>query len=266
MYGGTGLIPQPAKMNANAISGDFFEVASDEAVDTFQADNYDHLIDSPLMYAEPDTAIIKVANTEVLISSYSPNKLVSAKEIAASIRETLSAQTEYLGGQLPVDKYAFIFYFMDQPLMSYGALEHSYSSFYYMPEASIDQMEQQLRDFAAHEFFHIITPLTIHSEEIHHFDFNSPQMSKHLWLYEGVTEYFAGHAQVSGGLIGIPEYVNMLREKLIVSTLNFNDSLAFTDLSKGALNEYEDQYINVYQKGALIGMCLDLIHRNQTLL
>ena len=27
-----------------------------------------------------------------------------------------------------------IFYFTDEPIMSYGALEHSYSSFYYMPE------------------------------------------------------------------------------------------------------------------------------------
>jgi predicted metalloprotease with PDZ domain len=29
-------------------------------------------------------------------------------------------------------------------------------------------------------------------------------------------------------------------------------------MSKGCLDEYKDQYLNVYQKGALIGMCLDL--------
>ncbi len=260
-YGGTGLIPRPELQMAastSRIAMDFLDTESEETVDSYVADNYDHLIDSPIMYAEADTAVLKVANTEVLVTSYSPNKVVTAKEIAATIRETLAAQTDYLGGQLPVDKYAFIFYFMDKPLFSYGALEHSYSSFYYMPETTIGDMEQQLRDFAAHEFFHIITPLTIHSEEIHRFDFNDPRMSKHLWLYEGVTEYFAGHAQVSSGLIGVPQYINMLREKLIISTTNFNDSLAFTELSKGALDQHEDQYINVYQKGALIGMCLDI--------
>src|SRR5690606_6469530 len=108
----------------------------------------------------------KVANTAVLIGSYSPTGKVTAKEIAESIREVLMAQAEFLGGTLPVDKYAFVFYFTDKPVLSYGALEHSYSSFYYMPEMPIAQMNQQLRDFAAHEFFHIVTPLTVHSEEI----------------------------------------------------------------------------------------------------
>jgi predicted metalloprotease with PDZ domain len=32
----------------------------------------------------------------------------------------------------------------------------------------------------------------------------------------------------------------------------------FTDVSKFTLTQYKDQYYNVYQKGALIGMCLDI--------
>ena len=78
--------------------------------------------------------------------------MVSAKQIAETIEEILMAQNEYLGGELPVNKYAFVFYFTDQPVTSYGALEHSYSSMYYMPEQTIDAMRQQLRNFAAHEF------------------------------------------------------------------------------------------------------------------
>jgi predicted metalloprotease with PDZ domain len=182
---------------------------------------------------------------------------ISAKEIANSVREVLMAQKEYLGGELPVDKYAFIFYFTTEPVMSYGALEHSQSSFYFMPEASIDQMNQQLRDMAAHEFFHIVTPLNIHSEEIHNFDFNDPKMSKHLWLYEGVTEYFASNAQVKYGLITADDYLDVLREKILTAE-TFKDSVPFTDISKFTLTQYKDQYYNVYQKGALIGMCLDI--------
>lgn len=225
--------------------------------DRFVVEDYDRLIDSPIMYSEADTAIIKVANTDVLVASYSPNKMVTAKEIAKSIREVLSAQTQFLGGELPVDKYAFIFYFTDQPVSSYGALEHSYSSFYYMPEQNIQQMNQQLRDFAAHEFFHIVTPLNIHSEEIGSFDFNNPKMSRHLWLYEGMTEYFAGSVQVKYGLVSPEQYLGMIQEKIMVSQ-QFKDQLPFTDLSLGALDEYADQYYNVYQKGALIGAALDI--------
>jgi len=256
-YGSTGMIPLKTNEPLTSITKEKSPANNDKRVDVFQTENYDRLVDSPIMYALPDTAIIKVGNAEVLIGSYSPNKKISAKEIANSVREVLQAQKEYLGGQLPVNKYAFIFYFTDQPILSYGALEHSYSSLYFMPERTITQMNAQLRDFAAHEFFHIVTPLTIHSEEIGKFDFNNPKMSRHLWLYEGVTEYFAGNVQVKYGLITQDQYLAVIQQKLVGAD-GFIDDLPFTELSLGALDQYEKQYGNVYQKGALIGMCLDI--------
>lgn len=256
-YGSTGLIADKTGEPLGKLNKEKDPAAADKRVDVFTAENYDRLIDSPLMYSKADTAVIKVGNTAVLIGSYSPNSKITAKQIAESVGEVLQAQKEYLGGKLPVDKYAFIFYFTDQPVTSYGALEHSYSSFYYMPEATIEEMNQQLRDFVAHEFFHIVTPLTIHSEEIHNFDFNDPKMSKHLWLYEGVTEYFAGNVQVKYGLISPEQYLDVLREKMITAS-QFLDTVAFTEISKFTLERYKDQYYNVYQKGALIGMSLDI--------
>lgn len=255
-YGSTGLIAEKTNEPISSVRLEK-KPLPDNRVDVFVAENYDRLADSPLMYAKADTAVIKVSNTEVLIGSYSPNGKISAAEIANSVREILMAQKEYLGGKLPVEKYAFILYFTDQPVNSYGALEHSYSSFYFLPEAGIGQLKQTLRDVAAHEFFHIVTPLNIHSEEIHEFDFNDPRMSEHLWLYEGVTEYFAGNMQVKYGLITPDQYLAILRQKLLISD-GFRDDLPFTEFSKEVLSTYGDQYYNVYQKGALIGMCLDI--------
>lgn len=257
LYGSTGLIPVSTGNTPKALKLEKIAEDNSKQVDVYRTTDYDQLIDSPLMYAKADTAVIHVANTEVLIGSYSPNNKVTARQIAASIREVLMAQKEYLGGKLPVDKYAFIFYFTDQPVVSYGALEHSYSSLYYMPEMPIEEMNQQLRDFAAHEFFHIVTPLTIHSKEIQDFDFNSPKMSQHLWMYEGMTEYFAGNVQVKYDLISPEQYLEILREKMVTSDQFLND-VPFTDISKYTLDKYHDQYYNVYQKGALIGMCLDI--------
>jgi hypothetical protein len=107
---------------------------------------------------------------------------------------------QILGGDLPVDKYAFLIYTDDKYGYSggEGALEHSYCSMYYYPERDEKQLADEFVDPCAHEFFHIITPLTIHSEEIQNFDFNDPKMSRHLWLYEGSTEY---HAQNGAGKI-----------------------------------------------------------------
>ena len=258
-YGSTGLIPVQTNVSIPSLKKET-PGQSNKAMDVFRTENYDELVDSPLMYSRPDTAVIKIGNAEVLIGSYSPNKKISAKEIAASVKEVLIAQKEFLGGKLPVEKYAFILYFTDKgpsTKFGFGALEHSYSSVYFFPELNISMLKQNLYDVAAHEFFHIVTPLTIHSEEIHRFDFNDPKMSKHLWLYEGMTEYFSGLVQVKYDLVDSTEYLNMVLQKIQTAS-QYLDDVPFTDISKFTLEKYNDQYGNVYQKGALIGLCLDV--------
>ncbi|RNI28356.1 peptidase M61 [Rufibacter immobilis] len=228
--------------------------------DTYLLQNYNDLVDAPMLYSRPDTAMLKVGNAEVLISTYAGGGGARSKNLAQGIQTILEAQKNYLGGKLPVDKYAFLIYIDNKQNRtgSYGALEHSYSSVYYFPEMPPSMLAEQVRNIAAHEFFHIVTPLNIHSEEIGNFDFSNPKMSKHLWMYEGVTEYFAHHVQVNQRLKELPDFLSELRSKIVASQQQYNDALAFTELSLGALDKHEKQYGNVYQKGALIGMALDI--------
>lgn len=241
------------------------DITTKENTDTYTIGNYMDLVDSPIMYNQPDTVTFKIAETSILVSVYSKNKVAPAAELAKDIKVILEAQKEYLGGKLPVEKYAFIIYLYEGTSGSggSGALEHSYSSFYYLPEMDPSRLSGFLVDVAAHEFFHIVTPLNIHSEEIGNFDFIHPKMSKHLWLYEGVTEYFAGHVQVYQGLISTDAYFDMILDKMETAE-NFNDTLPFTVMSAKALDEHKDEYMNVYNKGALIGLCLDILIREQT--
>lgn len=243
-YGSTGLVPE----------------STTATTDTYKTDDYDLLMDSPMMYNKPDTTIIDVANAEVLVSVYSPNSMVQSKFLAEKFESLLKAHGEYLGGKLPVDKYAFIMYFSEPSAVQsgQGALEHSYSSFYYMTEGPQQQMAPQLVDIASHEFYHIVTPLNIHSEEIAYFNYKEPDLSKHLWLYEGVTEYAAHHVQVKEGLISGQEFLQRMAGKINNSKMNYDDTLPFTELSKKAAGEHSGQYTNVYQKGALIGALLDI--------
>ncbi|MEM9897006.1 MAG: peptidase M61, partial [Bacteroidota bacterium] len=173
-------------------------VSSTSSRDVFTALNYNFLADAPIMYCEPDTITKKIAGAEILISLFSPNKVLSSEQVMDNIYDLMEAQALYLGGELPVDRYTYLIYLFDKPTLSgaYGALEHSYSSLYTLPEQNAANIGQIVRDVAAHEFLHIVTPLNIHSEEIHNFDYINPQLSEHLWLYEGVTEYSAQLVQV----------------------------------------------------------------------
>ena len=231
-----------------------------QTLDKYVTDSYNRLVDSPIMYCVPDTAVVRVGTTDVLISVYSPTKKVSAAFLAAQVGPLLQAQGQYLGGKLPVDKYAFLVYLSNKPGISggEGALEHSYSSVYYFQEYEPKTFGPYFRDIAAHEFFHILTPLSIHSEQIHNFDFNHPQMSKHLWLYEGTTEYHAHLVQTRYGLTTPEQLLDVLGSKITSSRKQFNDRLSFTQMSANVLKKYAPQYGNVYQKGALIGLCLDI--------
>lgn len=222
---------------------------------------YNKLADMPIMYCVPDTASIKIDESEILISIYSPNKRINPKFVAKTLKPLLTVQKNYLGGKLPVNKYSFLFYFSDKPTRSksYGALEHSYSSTYVLPETDTTKAGSTLRHTAAHEFFHIVTPLNIHSDVIEKFNFIDPKMCKHLWLYEGLTEYITHHSQLVGGLITRDEFFSVISEKIKISRDNFIDTLPFTKISKEVLDIHSNQYNNVYFKGALINLCLDLI-------
>jgi predicted metalloprotease with PDZ domain len=234
-----------------------------ENKDIFKAKNYFELMDSPIMYCEPDTTEITVGGARVLFAVYAPSKEMDSRKVADEVAVIMEAQRKYLGGTLPVDRYAFIIYLFEGLFGgsgSYGALEHNHCSLYYLPEYSPEFLAPTIRDFSAHEFFHIVTPLSIHSEEIHYFDYTEPEMSEHLWLYEGVTEYFAGHVQASYDILTLEEYLEDIREK-IMDAENYREDISFTTMSKGVLYDYKDEYGNVYQKGALIGLCLDLVLR-----
>lgn len=232
--------------------------------DVFWVPNLDDLYDSPIMYTKPDTATVQVGNAGVLVSVYSPNKKLHAKELASWMSDLLLAAKSYLGGKLPADRYAFLYYFRDRndqhsfPLGLGGALEHNASSQYYLPEAEPAQLKNNLVDISSHEFFHIITPLTISSKEVKEFNFNQAVLSKHLWLYEGVTEYTAHHVQVKYGLNTPQQFLDKLAQKIANSRTQFNDSLSFTLMSKEAAGKYANEYNNVYEKGALIGAVLDI--------
>jgi predicted metalloprotease with PDZ domain len=127
-----------------------------------------------------------------------------------------------------------------------------------------DALGEQLKDVVSHEFFHTVTPLSIHSKEIQYFDYNNPKMSKHLWMYEGVTEYFANLFQVNQGLI-TPDAFYLRMVGKINQASKMNDTMPFTEMSANVLNPpYKDQYLNVYEKGALIGMCVDIIIREKS--
>ncbi|MFY7710835.1 peptidase M61 [Tenacibaculum sp. MEBiC07804] len=235
---------------------------------SYFAPRYFDITDNPMFYGELDVEEFQVGDIKIVLSVYSPTKKHSAEKIKAVMEKMMQAQKSYLGSINSTPRYDIYLYLAgnnETAPKGFGALEHHTSTVVVLPEFMDDkQLAESMIDVVSHEFFHIVTPLSVHSEDVHYFDYNQPTFSKHLWMYEGVTEYFATLFQVNKDLVSQEEFFTKVMEK-ITRASRMNDAMSFTKMSENILEkEYHDQYINVYQKGALIGMCIDILMREES--
>ncbi|AHJ96910.1 M61 family metallopeptidase [Hymenobacter swuensis] len=223
----------------------------------YHLQDYDHAVDSPILLGRLTEANTKLGNADVALYCYSATDKVQAEPLLGYMQKMLTAAQSFFGGQLPVQRYAFLYHFADR---SAGAWEHSYSSEYVLPEQPLTpESAQGVVDIAAHEFFHVMTPLNIHSEVIEQFNFVQPTGSEHLWLYEGTTEWASHMMQLRGGLVPLDDYLSTLHDKVQYDRTRTDTTYS---LSRLGLNSFSDegqrQYGNIYQRGALTAGLLDL--------
>jgi len=244
------------------------DIDASETNDVFVTSRYAELVENPIMYSKPDHTSFTVDGMDINISVYSPTGKVTAESITPEMKTMMTAQKNFLGKINSTKKYSVLLYLStmkEDDAKGFGALEHPTATTVVLPEVMPkEELVKSMKDVVSHEFFHIVTPLNIHSKEIQDFDYNDPKMSQHLWMYEGVTEYFANLFQINQGLITEDDFYNRISDQIERANA-MNDTMSFTTMSTNVLKQpYKDQYVNVYQKGSLIGMCLDIIIREKS--
>lgn len=245
-------------------------VSNEGNVHSVKAQSYDYLADSPMMYSKSNSTAFMIDEMEVTLSVYSPSGKHKADDLKVGVERTIAASSKFLGSLNQTNRYAILVYlyaddFKPSSPNVEGALEHRESTVLFLPEKlSSSEISETINGVVTHEFFHTVIPLSIHSEELHNFDYLTPKMSKHLWLYEGVTEYIAQMAQLKAGLITKDRLLVRITNKL-ENSKKFKDDISIVELSENMLEKkYGDQFFNVYMKGALIGLCLDILIREQS--
>lgn len=219
----------------------------------YDAPDYDYVVDSPILLGNLTKATTKIENTSVDVYTYSKTGKVSSDQILILLEDMLAATSQFTQG-LPVDRYTFLFHFEN---FSAGAWEHNSSSEYVFNELPLEgAYAKEIKSTAAHEFYHVITPLNIHSELVGNFNFEKPTMSQHIWLYEGVTEWASDILQLRDYLTSLDDFLAEIKTKLIMND-NYDPAISLVDLSLHS-TERQDQYGNIYQKGAVVACLLDI--------
>ena len=258
----SGLLNKPVQMEIDYNPEWKIGTALEKENGYYVADSYYHLADSPILLGDLTTASAMIGDIEVEVFVYSENDTINADTVLYLAVDVLNAAVEFTR-YAPVTRYSFLMYFLNNEtykrngLHGGGALEHSYSSTYAF-QAKPEFMFM-LRDVIAHEFMHILTPLNLRSEIIANFDYSKPSSEdKHVWLYEGVTEWVSLIMLLRSGVDDIESHLSAISRKLRNSE-SYDSAYSLTRISKEwSTDEGNKQYGNIYQRGAVTAELLDI--------
>ena len=230
----------------------------------FRADNFDHLIDCPT-----EVGTHRVVEFEALGK---PHRLAfyghgneDLTRLTADTQKIVETAGAIFGG-LPYDDYLFIIHATERRR---GGLEHRNSSSNGVARWSFGddkEYRQQVLALLAHEFFHTWNVKRIMPAGFMSFDYDEENYTTLLWVMEGWTSYFellilrrAGLWTVSAVLEETAKRILRLQQtpgRLLqsVEMSSFDTWIKFYRPDEHTQNTS----ISYYNKGALLGMLLDL--------
>lgn len=223
--------------------------------DVYRATDFDHLADSPILLGELTSSTLQVGDADINIHVYSAGKNITSTNVLNDVRQILLDAEAFLE-DLPTDQYDFLYHFGD---INAGALEHSKSSVYVLRDGPYTaNYGAGIKSISAHEFFHVVTPLNIHSEIIADFNFAVPTPSQHLWLYEGVTEWASDFMQYRNGSMSLGILLGQLSRKVEVDSF-FDSEFSLLEIgSEAYTTKGGAQFGNIYNRGAFVVSLLDI--------
>jgi predicted metalloprotease with PDZ domain len=162
----------------------------------------------------------------------------------------------------------------------YGGLEHRASTALLcsredLPRKGVKEVTEAYRTFlglCSHEYFHTWNVKRIKPSAFTPYDLQRENFTALLWAFEGITSYYDDLALVRSGVIGAPDYLEILgrsitnllrtggRLKQSVSEASFDAWIKFYRQDENSPNAL----VSYYLKGSLIALCLDLIVRERT--
>lgn len=226
--------------------------------DRFVAPDYDTLADSPFVIARDGYWVKRTFEVEGKphrILFFGQADLVRfADEYPEVCRRIVTAASKVMGG-LRYPGYDFLIDVNGKG----GGLEHSCCA---RVAISAGTHPTEAADFLAHEFFHNWNIKRIRPRVLGPFDYIVPQPTGNIWFAEGVTEYYAHIVCRRASLRSENEFLDHWRGQIA----RFSRSTAQTRVTaeEASRRVWETRFsqgyggLSYYQKGELIGLCLDL--------
>jgi predicted metalloprotease with PDZ domain len=247
---------------------------------TYHADNYDELIDCPVEMGEFELGRFDVLGVPHEIAVTGRVARLDMKRLSADLTTVCEQQIrlfEPRSKRAPFTRYTFLTLAVAD---GYGGLEHRNSTALIckrddLPFIGMKDTTEGYRNFlglVSHEYFHSWNVKRIRPAAFVPYDLTQENYTRLLWAFEGFTSYYDDLMLVRAGLLSPAQYLEGVaktmttvmqrssRLKQSVSDSSFDAWIKYYRQDENAPNSV----VSYYQKGALIGLALDLAIRAQT--
>jgi predicted metalloprotease with PDZ domain len=268
--------PDPLTLSVDApkdwqlISG----FSDDTSVRTFRAPNYDRLVDTPIE-AGSETKLTQFQERgktfRVAVHSYGEED-VDLSKLREGLQKIVHTETALMPAP-DFDHYTFIFHFAPGISMGDG-MEHLNST-QIVIQGTLSSSLAEALETAAHEFFHVWNVKRLRPAALGPFDYTREVYTQSLWLAEGVTSYVSYFSLLRAGLWTRDQFLARLSEEVreleresgrtLMSAESSSFHAWFYDRAPQMQEtDFANSTISYYNKGALLGMLLDLEVQSRT--
>ncbi|HEX8351381.1 MAG TPA: PDZ domain-containing protein, partial [Pyrinomonadaceae bacterium] len=243
--------------------------AAPGAPNTFRAENFDVLYDSPFLASDFRVLSFEVAGVthRVVVDGRGHYDAERLRRDAQKIVEAAVA----VMGDTPYRDYTFLLLLADK---NGGGLEHLNSTALIWKRFGFSTPEdlRGLHTLIAHEFFHVWNVKLLRPDALGPFDYTRENYTRLLWVAEGVTNYYETLLVRRAGLLTDRQYLDLMGRE--IQTLQNTPGRLEQSLEEASFDAWIKYYrpdentvntaVSYYDKGAIVGLMLDLEIRRRS--
>ena len=230
---------------------------------TFEAPNYDILVDSPMEIGNHETITFTASNIPHTVAMYG-NVQYDAAKLAADYKRVCETAATVVG-EHPCTDYTFVVHHTNQ---GGGGLEHLNSTTLQTNRVAYAN-EANYKGFltlVAHEYFHLWNVKRIRPIALGPFDYETENYTHMLWLSEGCTSFYEDYILRRAGFHTPEEYLRIVAGDISgIENAPGNKVQSAAESSFDAWIKYyrpnensANSTVSYYSKGAVLGSLLNL--------
>lgn len=236
---------------------------------TFEAADFDELVDSPFLCGNPTIHKFEVGGREHLLATLGGDGLWDGKAAAEDVARIVQHHQQFWG-VTPYPRYVFFNLITE----SGGGLEHDNNTVMMTSRFAYRVRKDYAKwlGLVSHEFFHTWNVRRLRPRALVEYDYENEVYFPTLWIAEGITSYYDDLGLIRAGVISTKEYFEALSTTIQrvenapgKNVQSLRESSHDTWIKLYRRNENSDNsQISYYTKGAVVAFLLDAKIRRAT--